>query len=151
MKKAISILLTLALTILLLTSCAVEISISDSEYYTDFDGVYVTIDYVEGEGKEQKLITTWHNETDKTVTFGMWYVIEYKDGSEWKNVQIVDYAIPEILCVIDPHSTAEKSYRTKYFSLIRNGTYRLRSECYVQTGEESNTHAVVYTEFTVTK
>lgn len=151
MKKVISILLTLTLTILLLTSCAGEISISGSKYYTDFDGVYITIDAVEGEGNKQKLVTTWHNETEYPVTFGLWYVIEYKDGDEWENVQIVDYAIPEIACMLEPNSEVPMSYATEYFRFMREGTYRLRSECYVQTRAESNTTAILYTEFAVAK
>ncbi len=148
MKKLISILLTIA-SLLLLTACTGQISISNSKYYTDYDGIYITIDSVEGDGKEQKLVTTWRNETDKTVTFGYWYVIEYKDGEEWKSIQIVDYAIPEIACVVEAQSTASMTYSTKYFSLVRKGTYRLRSEFYVQTDADSTNGGSLYTEFCV--
>lgn len=150
MKKFISFLLALSICFGL-TACAGKIVLIEGAYYSDFDGIYVTIDSIEGEGKEQKLVTTWHNETDYPVTFGLWYVIEYKNGDEWENVQIVDYAIPEIACMLEPNSKVPMSYATKYFSFMRAGTYRLRSECYVQTGGESNTTAILYTEFGVVK
>lgn len=150
MKKLVSFLLTLSVCFFL-TSCAGKIVLKDGAYHTDFNGIYITIDSIEGEGREQKLVTTWHNETDYPVTFGLWYVIEYKNGDEWENVQIVDYAIPEIACMLEPSSQSSMSYATEYFSFMRAGTYRLRSECYVQTGAESNTTVLLYTEFTVVK
>ena len=150
MKKTISLLLTFTL-LFLLTSCTGEISISDSEYYTDFDSVYITIDAVEGEGKEQKLLVTWHNETDMPVIFGYAYSIEYSKDGEWKKVLKKDFAIIEIACVVEPENVARMSYKTEYFDLSREGVYRLIVDFYVQTGGESNSQGTTYAEFSVKK
>ena len=151
MKKVISILLTLTITILLLTSCTGKISINDSKYYTDFDGVYITIDAVEVEGNKQKLATTWHNETEYPVVFGYAYDIQYSVNGEWERVIKKDFGIIEIACVIDPKGTADMTYNTEYFDLSRAGTYRLIVDFYVQTGSELNNHGNTYAEFAVIK
>ena len=150
MKKLISALLAVA-TLLLLTSCTGKIEITDSAYYTDYDGVYITIDSVEGEENEQQLVTTWHNESDKVVVFGYAYSIEYSKDGEWEEVLKKDFAVIEMACVVEPQDVAVMNYKTEYFNLSREGTYRLIVEFYVQTDIVSTTHATTYAEFSVKK
>jgi hypothetical protein len=118
-----------------------------SNCYTDYEGIYITIDSVDNDAKQ--LAATWHNESDFDATFGYWYTVEYKIGDEWRNVQIVDFAVPEIACTLNSASTSEKIYSLKYFNLWRKGTYRLRSELYLQIDEETSERVNLYTEFYV--
>lgn len=130
MKRILSISLILSLTLLCFTACSSEMSITD-EYYTDYDGVYISIEEIDSTADFPTLKVIWHNETTDLITFGLWYTVEYLDGDEWINIQIVDYAIPEIACQLEANSTAEQSYATKYFNMLRPGTYRIRTEFYV--------------------
>ena len=104
--------------------------------YTDYEGVYITVN---GSGPllEGWIEVEWHNETENEVTFGLGYTIEYCDNGEWVNIQITDFAIPEIACVLSPNSTSEERYSTKYFNMIREGDYRIKVEFYVQEGDRS--------------
>lgn len=131
MKKLISISLILSLVLLCFTACSPEIRIT-GERYTDYEGVYITVESTAvAENNSRLLNVTWHNETEDYVTFGLWYTVEYLEGDEWRNIQIVDYAIPEIACHLEANSTGEQKYTTKYFNMLREGTYRIRTEFYV--------------------
>ncbi len=130
MKKLLSLSLILSLTLLCFTACSRAFSLTD-EHYTDYEGVYITVDSVDDSASFPTLNVVWHNETDEYISFGLWYTIEYLDGEEWKNIQIADYAIPEIACALEAHSADQRSYATKYFNMLRAGTYRIRAEFYV--------------------
>lgn len=134
MKKIISIALVLATVLLCFSGCAMTILPSD-EIHTDGEGVYITIDSIDESGDHPILVVSWHNETESTVCFGLGYAIEYLDGDEWKNIQIVDFAIPEIACVLEPGQSCEKNYTTRYFNMLRCGTYRILTEFYLQSDE----------------
>jgi len=116
-----------------LFSCGRELPLSASgEIYTDTEGVYITLsEFYEGEGGRM-LRVLWHNETERTVCFGLDYRVEYLRGGEWVNVCTEDYAIPEIACILDPESTTEQSYKLKYFNLSKPGKYRIFVNYYLQ-------------------
>ena len=99
-----------------------------NEYHTDYEGVYITIESIDSDS--QSLDVVWHNESDSTVSFGMGYSIEYLNGDVWEDVQIVDFAIIEIACILDPASSGHHTYSTEYFNMLRAGTYRIRCEFY---------------------
>ena len=144
MKRLLSIGLVIVMVMLCFSGCALSIRPS-GEVYTDFNGVYITIDSVDDSGDTSLLIVTWHNETDSTIVFGMGYTIEYLDGEEWKNIRVIDFAIPEIARVLEAHQTVEHSYSTKYFNMIRSGTYRIRTEFYVEGDEPKS--GIAWAEF----
>lgn len=130
MKKRISVALIPVLVMLCFSGCAMAYETS-SDIHTDYEGVYITIDSVDESGDFPVLNVTWHNETDQTVTFGVGYAIEYLDEGEWKNILIYDFPIPEIACVLCPGETGVYNYTTKYFNMLREGRYRVRTEFYV--------------------
>ena len=137
MKKVLSLILVVVTLALCLTGCSMSILPSDS-IHTDVEGVYITIDSVDYSGDKPVLKVTWHNESESTIVFGLGYVIEYLDGEEWKNIQISDFAIPEIACMLEPGGVAEQSYTTKYFNMLRTGTYRIKVEFYLQGDEPTS-------------
>ena len=136
MKRLISAILLLTI-MFSLCSCVSERSITPTTYESGYDGVYVTIDFVEGEGLDRKLVTTWHNETEKDVTFGYAYTIEYNDGGEWKSCQYRDFAVIEMACILAPGKTAEMKYETEYFNLFRVGEYRLVVDFTTQVDDDN--------------
>lgn len=137
MKKLISTILILAVVLLCFSSCTSVYALSHSKY-TDYEGVYIT---VKGSGPitEGWIEVEWHNETENEVTFGLGYTIEYYEKDQWVNIQISDFAIPEIACILKPGESAEQRYSTKYFNMIREGDYRIKVEFYVQEGDHSVT------------
>ena len=150
MKRIIAVLVFLA-SIFALYSCTFSRIITPTESESSFDGVYIVIDSLEGDGKEEKLNVTWHNETDFDIVFGYRYMIEYNDDGNWKSAMIRDFAVIEIACVVHSGSTASMSYRTEYFSLNKEGRYRLVVDFYVHNSEVDSTSGTSYAYFTVTK
>lgn len=134
MKKLISTILILAAVLLCFSSCTPVYAMSHGKY-TDYEGVYITIKEF-GPLTEGWLAVEWHNETENEVTFGLGYTIEYYENDQWVNIQISDFAIPEIACVLDPGETVVQKYSTKYFNMIREGDYRIKVDFYVQDGDE---------------
>lgn len=134
MKRILSITLIILAVLLCFSGCVREYEPND-EIHTTCEGVFITVESIDESGKFPILEVVWHNETEKTVTFGLWYTIEYLNGGEWKNIQIADFAVPEIALMIEPDNTARESYTTKHFYMLRKGEYRIRTEFYIQ-GEE---------------
>lgn len=134
MKKMLSLALVLSMVILCFSGCSFTIQPTE-EVYTDCEGVYITIDSIDESGDHPTLKVTWHNETEDTVLFGLGYTIEYLDGEEWKNIQITDFAIPEIACILGAGESGEQSYTTKYFNMLRPGTYRIKVEYNIQADQ----------------
>lgn len=144
MKRILSMSLVVATVLLCFSGCSMTIRTND-EIHTSYEGVYITVTSVDESGDKPILKVLWHNETESTVAFGLGYTIEYFDGEEWKNIQIVDFAVPEIACIIEPGKIAEKSYTTKYFNMLRSGTYRIKTEFYIQGDEPKS--GVTFAEF----
>ena len=144
MRKSVSISLVLAMVMLCFSGCALMISPSD-EIHTDYEGVYISINGVDDSADAPVLVVMWHNNSEETVTFSLNYVIEFFDGEEWKNIQIADFAIIDIACVLEPGQSGEHRYSTKYFNMLRPGLYRIRTDFYVQ-GDEMKS-GVTWAEF----
>lgn len=105
------------------------------EHYTDYEGVYITIESINDADGGKVIDAVWHNETDKTICFGLGYTIEYLNGDGWESVQLTDFAIPELACILEGGRSGTQSYTTKYFNLLRPGTYRIMTEFYVQESD----------------
>lgn len=105
------------------------------EHYTDYEGVYITIEAIAEFEDSNVVDVVWHNETEETVCFGLGYTIEYLDGDTWVDVQLVDFAVPDIACMVYGGSTGTQSYRLKYFNMLRPGTYRIVTEFYLQDSD----------------
>ena len=97
--------------------------------YTDYDGVYLSVKSIDTNADGHKVFNiVWHNETSQEITYGDMYLIEYKDGDEWKDVIQENIGFIDIGYLLEPHSTEDKSYSTQGFNISKNGTYRLRSD-----------------------
>jgi hypothetical protein len=130
LKKILSSILLLSVIMLCFTGCESVYATSFSKY-TDFEGIYITVDEIEANGLSEVLTVTWHNETDYTATFGLNYTIQFYDNEQWNNIRVIDFAILEIACILEPHSTITRSYSTEYFNTLIPGDYRIQVNFYV--------------------
>lgn len=98
----------------------------DPNFYTEYDGVYLTIDSVGTESDGNKIFNVvWHNDTDKVVYYGESYSIEYKNGDEWKIVDTGEFYFNEIAYLLKPNSVAKMTYGTSIADVSKKGLYRL--------------------------
>ena len=150
MKKILSILLSsLCLTFgFCLIGCSMKKSIiPTNNYYTDFEGIYITIESVDTTGEHAKLNVQWHNDTDYEIIYSSPYQIEYKKGNEWINIQTVDFNCDYLEISIAPHSTKTEDYSTSYFNVAKTGMYRLRTSCIILT--DDNPTCLLWVEFSL--
>lgn len=128
MKNKLFFLLVMLLATAAIISCTEpeDLKIEGNEkIFTDFEGVYLTL---EGIG-ETSISVTWHNETDKEITFGEGYSIEILPSTgEWTSVQKEEMSVPAIALLLMPQGEVRKSYSLSPFDLSRVGKYRLRCE-----------------------
>ena len=110
--------------------------------------VYLTILSVNQSGNAPVFTVQWHNNTEYEVTFDPWYTMERKEGNDWVDINIADVEFIEIAYVLEPHGVTEKTYTTAYFDVSEIGTYRIRANCTIHRGEESESCGVAV-EFTV--
>lgn len=144
MKKFLSLGIIVSMVMLCFCSCAMTI-VPTEVSHTDCEGVFITIDSIDDGGDKPILNVTWHNTTEDTVVFGKAYTIEYLDGEQWKNIQIKDFAVIEIACILEPGDTVRQSYSTAYFNMLRSGTYRIKTEFYLQGDEPKS--GITWAEF----
>ena len=151
MKKTLSLVLALITLLFCLVGCnnSKEIVLTDENIHTDYAGVYLTLSSVDTSGEHKKLNAVWHNETTKTVTYGNWFVIEKKDGDNWTDVSTADVSFTEEAYIVEANKTSEKSYTTKFADITKEGTYRVRTEFYVQESDESSKRGTTWIEFEV--
>lgn len=102
--------------------------VCESNVFTDFEGVYLTVKSIETADNGNKILNLiWRNDTSEEMIFGEMYTIEYKDGNEWKDVSEGEIYFNEIANLLGSKSEINKSYTTEQFDISKNGTYRLIS------------------------
>ena len=153
MKKTLSLVLALITLLSCLSGCnnSKDIVLTDEDIHTDYAGVYLTLSSVDSSGEHKKLNAVWHNETTMTVTYGNWFVIEMKDGDNWTDVSTADVSFTEEAYIIKANKTSEKSYTTKCADISKEGTYRVRTEFYVQESNGASERGTTWIEFEVKK
>ena len=153
MKKILSLVLALITLLFCLVGCdnSKDIVLTDEDIHTDYAGVYLTLSSVDDSGEHKKLNAVWHNETFKEVTYGEGYKIEYLQDGEWKSVLKGEHIVSSIANLLKAKGTNEKSYSTELFDLSKEGTYRVRTEFYVQESNGASERGVTWIEFEVKK
>ncbi|MBE6621714.1 MAG: hypothetical protein E7630_02035 [Ruminococcaceae bacterium] len=96
------------------------------EIYTDYEGVYITIESIDkDEGGQMVFNVVWHNETDKEVTYGEMFTIEYQVGEEWMDTDFDEEGyFTTIGYWLRKNETASKSYHAEHLDISKSGTYR---------------------------
>lgn len=125
----VSIIASLILGACLLTNP--EDDAHEGSVFTEYDGVYITLN--EHDGK--RFDVTLHNKTNKEITYGNAYYMDYLENGEWKlstygenfesNLK-QNFAFNLIGYTLAPRSSAEKEFSSFLYDLKRGGTYRLR-------------------------
>ena len=128
------------LTRLVLNSCVLDPTISQisQDIHTEYEGVYLTIDFLSTKVIEVGLVTfptlhaTWHNDSDVEIMYGEPYAIDYWNGKAW-----IDLTPPNMVFelpgyLLSSGESREKAYSTKAFDMSRVGRYRLRCSFSIQ-------------------
>ena len=106
------------------------------EIFTDYEGVYVTVKSIDNAGGYSVFNLTWHNDTKEQVVYGESYFVEYWDGDDWTKVPFTfdNISFTAIGFLLNPNTTANKSYSTQLFDISKDGAYRLRVPFSVDEG-----------------
>ncbi len=131
MKNKLFFLLILLLALAAIISCAEPEKPEDlvfegeEKVFTDFEGVYLTLDGIGATA----VSVTWHNDTDKEISFGEGYAIEILTSTgEWVSTLKDELITPAIALLLMPQGEVPKGYSLAPFDLSRVGKYRLRCE-----------------------
>lgn len=115
---------------------------------TTYKGVNLRVTGIDYSGEYIKLNTVWQNTTIREVTYGAYYVIERYDDGEWINCMRSDIDFIEIAYVLSPLGNREMTYSLEYADISKEGTYRVRSDCYVHNNDEIISCSL-YSTFTI--
>ena len=120
------------------------------DIYTDYEGVYITIKSIDkDEGGQNIFNIVWHNETDKEITYGEMYTVEYKVGEEWMDTDFDEERyFNTIGYSLRKNKTASKSYTAEHLDISKRGTYRFMVPFSVKEGDKYVSYKT-WAEFTV--
>ena len=120
------------------------------DIYTDYEGVYITIKSIDkDEGGQNIFNIVWHNETDKEITYGEMYTVEYKVGEEWMDTDFDEERyFNTIGYSLRKNKTASKSYTSEHLDISKRGTYRFMVPFSVKEGDKYVSYKT-WAEFTV--
>ena len=108
------------------------------DIYTDYEGVYITIKSIDkDEGGQNIFNIVWHNETDKEITYGEMYTVEYKSGEEWIDTDFDEERyFATIGYSLKKNKTVLKSYTSEHLDISKSGTYRFMVPFSVKEGDK---------------
>ncbi len=93
---------------------------------TTYDGVYITLDSVETEMNDTVSFNlTWHNETDKIISFGENFNVQYDDGTGYVEIRPKDTVFAATANLLYPDSEIQHTHSMHGLDISRNGTYRI--------------------------
>ncbi len=123
---------------------------SHGDIYTDYEGVYITLDSIDKVEDGQNVFNVvWHNETDKEVTYGEMFTVEYKIGEEWMDTDFDEERyFNTIGYLLKKNKTTSKSYTAEHLNISKNGTYRFLVPFSVNEGDKYISYKA-WVEFTV--
>ena len=157
MKKLIALLLA---AVLLLSGCQssspsspsfTNLDATPGQTHTDYPGLEIRVDSLQRENGKSKLVVTWHNGTQYDATYGLAYAIERLENNTWVScAKRDDLAFDEIACILPAGKTQSQAYDlTDAFDVSIPGTYRIKTECYIQDTPEKVTRCQLTAEFTM--
>jgi len=134
-KRILLCLLTVVIMLSALSSCRDPyIGLLDSR--STYNGISLTVNSIDYTEDGIKLNTVWANTTSHEAVYGVEYTVErYVDG-DWINSMRSDVAFIEIACILSPNSNNEMTYSLSHADISREGTYRIRTSCYVHDKDE---------------
>lgn len=102
--------------------------------FTGYSGIYITLDSISNNNGIVSFNVNWHNETDKPVSFGEIFKIEYVDGTEYIDITPKDTVWITIAYLLKPDTTIPHTYSVAGLDMSRNGTYRISTNFSLEDG-----------------
>ncbi len=135
----VSLIASLILGVCLLTNPKDDVP--EGSVFTEYEGVYITIDSTEDLHHNKNFSITLHNKTNKEITYGNAYYIDYEENGEWKlSTKRGDWAFNLVGYTLAPRSSVEKEYSSALYDVKRGGTYRLRIPFSVKENGENKSY-----------
>ena len=148
MKRFVVILLCLAVAVSI-AGCRQQLQWTPGGEKQEQEEVWLEITDVDLESGI--LSVTWHNETAQEAIYGAPNVIERQEDGKWVSCAVRDeIAFIAIAYVLPAKGSNKESYSLKDPYLAdQPGSYRIRSECYIQSGKEKSEKRELTAEFTL--
>lgn len=90
----------------------------------------------------------WKNDSGWNITFGNDYDIEMLSGDTWTSCRTEDLTVTDIAYELETGKFAEMDYSLSEYDISREGTYRLKSQCAIQEGDQA-INCSVWAQFVV--
>ncbi len=93
--------------------------------FSDYTGIYLSLNSAEiNEEGVVSFNVSWHNETDKQVSFGELFNIEYVDGTEYIDITPKNAEWNTIAYILKPDAVIPHTFTVPGLDLSLNGNYR---------------------------
>ena len=158
MKKLLAIVLSVLL-LLSVTACgkdtAKPLAAEAGDVYTTYGPVYIDDLQPTVEDGNIRLTLRIRNDSEYLVTYGESFTVERQDGDTWIKLEIPEnYGFFEVAYLLEAGKTGEITYdATFYYGVAQPGTYRLKTDCYVEDTSRgaTPTRCQLWADFTVTQ
>ena len=128
------------------------LAMTPGETSTGYDGVEIQLGSLSRNEMEQVTLTvTWNNQTEYDAIYGSSYIVERLEGNEWVSCAVLDnIAFDAIAYELKAGQSREETYfLTQIYDVSTPGTYRFRTDCFVQDNAEQGTKYDLTAEFTL--
>lgn len=143
MKKISALLLALILA-LAMAGCAQEGDPStgaqgngqqpfeNGTYQSDVPGIRIQLSGIYHTDGQSKLVMTWLNDTEFSISYGEAFEIQRLENGEWVNCALQDTSFGDATVTLGPGGFRNKSYiLTDLYDLTVPGPYRFLTSCMV--------------------
>lgn len=116
--------------------------------YSDIEGISVEIVGLYNYNDMKTLVVSWNNNTQHNVTYGEMYFIERFENGKWVDCSTKENIFTLLGYSLNTNEKVDKEYRiTDMYDISNPGTYRFRSNCYLDTGNQKE--CSVWVEFVI--
>ncbi len=140
---AAAVVVCAAVTVFFLTDPPAERWLPDYESDATLEGLELVLKEAQLSESAPYLKVDWQNRSEKAVDFGEMYTLQYKDGGEWVDCDLIeDRAFHLLGYQVKPGRNFEMTYNLAYYDLFKPGTYRLSANCSVTEGSKVEKYSV---------
>ena len=158
MKKWFSLLLAVLL-LLSLTACGSEktppLTAQAGDVYTTYPQVHITKAQPTVEDGKITLTLCIQNDSEYVVSYGESFTVLRQENDDWVKCTLPENTgFHEVAYLLEAGKSAEKAYSVTLFEGVdRPGTYRLKTDVYIDDGQNpnQNTRGQLWADFTVTQ
>ena len=158
MKKYFALVLAVLL-LLSLTACKKDsvptLTVEEGDVYTTYPQVYVTKAQPSVEDGKITLTLQIQNDSEYVVSYGESFTVLRQENDEWVKCTLPEnHGFHQVAYLLEAGKSAEKAYCvTGYEGVDQPGTYRLKTDVYVDDGQNPSQSAKgqLWVDFTVTQ